>query len=123
MFQACQLGNVQKVTTLLKNGYNPNQVNDNFWESGWTPIRYAALSGFKWEPKGEPLEKRNTKAKKLIEVLLQYGANINKQDDMGITTLMSAVQFEDRRDIVQMLLQRGADETIVDSFGRTYKDY
>jgi len=119
MFQACQLGNFKKVTTLLKNGSDPNQVNDNFWESGWTPIRYAALSGFKWEPE----KKRNHKAKELIELLLQYGANINKQDDMGITTLMSTMQFKDRVDIVHMLLQRGADETIVDSFGRTYKDY
>ncbi len=119
MFKACRLGNTKRVEQLLKDGSDPNQPNDTFWESGWTPIRYAALSGFKWEP----VEQRNLKAKQLIGILLQFGANINHQDDMGVTTLMSTAQFKDRADIVQMLIANGADEFKADTFGRTYKDY
>ena len=119
MFKACQIGNTTRVEQLLKNGSDPNQSNDTFWETGWTPIRYAALSGFKWEP----IKQRNHKAKQLVKMLLRYGANIDQQDDMGVTTLMSTVQFKDRADIVQMLIEYGADESKVDTFGRTYKDY
>ena len=59
--------------------------------------------------------------KKTIEELLHVGADINSNNDKGITALMYASQ-EGHKDIVELLLQKGADITLKNHEGKTALD-
>ena len=59
--------------------------------------------------------------KKTIEKLLHDGADINSNNDKGITALMYASQ-EGHKDIVELLLQKGADITLKNHEGKTALD-
>ncbi|XP_063420660.1 ankyrin repeat domain-containing protein 34B-like [Mytilus trossulus] len=59
----------------------------------------------------------------LINLLIKGGANINAQDMKGRSALMYAVRHVLATDIIQMLLDNGADPNILDDEGRkTYYD-
>lgn len=55
--------------------------------------------------------------KDVVELLLQYGANIDEQDTEGYTPLLHAVRFGDK-EIVKLLIMSGADSQIVTHSGR-----
>lgn len=51
-----------------------------------------------------------------------FEADVNRQDDFGITPLMRAAML-DRTTILKSLLNSGADDTIVDKDGRDVYEY
>ena len=53
-----------------------------------------------------------------VEVLLDAGADINAQDEVGRTALMEAcVAF--KKDVIRLLISRGADVNLCDNNGCT----
>jgi ankyrin repeat protein len=90
---AAQDGDVDKVSQLLNEGYQPNL----FDELGKTPLHYAARDGH--------LE--------VMRLLIDAGANVNANDErvIGNTPLRDVVDncsFE----VAKMLVEAGADPTI-----------
>ncbi|XP_071037938.1 ankyrin repeat and SOCS box protein 3-like [Parasteatoda tepidariorum] len=63
-----------------------------------------------------PLFKPSTK--KMFELLIEKGANINAGNNIGKTLLHSAVLSEED-EIVELLLKKGADVEAKDCFGST----
>lgn len=55
--------------------------------------------------------------RRAVELLLQAGVAVDQRGDMGCTALHYARSFG-HDDIAQMLLDHGADGTIIDEFGR-----
>jgi len=53
--------------------------------------------------------------------LISYGANLNLQHGNGGTALMFAAMFG-RNDVLQLLLERGANKTILDVRGLSVLD-
>jgi ankyrin repeat protein len=53
-----------------------------------------------------------------IKLLVDLGANVNKQDDNGNTSLYKAV-FYDKKELITYLLLQGADPTIENNLGQT----
>ncbi len=59
-----------------------------------------------------------TEGVEVVEVLLRHGAEVNRIGIAGMTSLMCAV-FCEREDLVQLLLQKGADLCMENMFGKT----
>jgi hypothetical protein len=59
---------------------------------------------------------------KMIELLLKYKADPNISQDDGTTVLMYAI-YTDNVDLIRMLIDAGADSSIVDRSGKTACDY
>jgi len=55
---------------------------------------------------------------RIVEILIDYGADINYTDTMGITALMAA-STSNRPDIVNILLNRGANIDFISYIGET----
>ncbi len=55
---------------------------------------------------------------KLIETLLDTGADVNEQDEMGETPLHKALATQNPKEIVSLLIKYGADVNIKDKEGR-----
>lgn len=88
---------------LIKNGADIHQKDF----AGQTPLHRAALT-----PKGETLE--------LMKYLIAEGANVNAKDSEGNTPLFIA-QAVKNDDAVNLLINSGADTTIKNNLGVTYK--
>lgn len=54
---------------------------------------------------------------KLVEALLQAGASIHTKDFIGNTALHFAA-LENRKDVVQLLMAKGAEKDVVNAEGR-----
>jgi ankyrin repeat protein len=122
MFKYCTDGCSDGVKKCLLSGCSPDIQCTQFWERGWTPIRYAALSGNKHDSE-ETLSKTMNMSTNIIGLLLNAGANVNQRDACGTTTLMSVAQFKRRGAIVSYLLANGARKDIKDNYNRTAYDY
>ncbi|KAG1692623.1 Ankyrin repeat domain-containing protein 50 [Nymphon striatum] len=96
---ASRQGDVSIVTILLNSGKaNPDQADNE----GWTPLRSAAWGG-------------NTK---VVEALLEHGAQVENADSDGRTALRAAA-WGGHDDIVTKLLEHNAVVNNVDNEGRT----
>ena len=90
-------GHEQVVMTLINHG-----IDVNISDIKWTPLMEAAQAG----------------QLKMVQILLDHGAKVNtKSDDGGVTALNKAT-IGNFPDIVSLLLQHGADETIADNGGQ-----
>jgi ankyrin repeat protein len=118
LIYATKYNNINIVKLLLLNGANVNDKD----KTGTTPLMYASING--------NLE--------IMHILLKYEANVNDIDTYGCTSLMHAI-FDgdqivieflntknvdihkpfDRKDIIKVLLDNGADINIKDIFGKT----
>ena len=88
---------------LIDHGANVNSHNP--W--GETPLHWAA----------------NDNNKKVVEILLKKGANVNcASDTLKITPLMYAAE-KGNKDIITLLLKSGADKTMKDKNGQTAYDH
>lgn len=58
-----------------------------------------------------------------VEILLEYGADVNTVDNWGDTPLINAIYYEVSPEVVELLLRYGANPNIVDDEGFTAYDY
>jgi ankyrin repeat protein len=102
LMRAAFSADLELVNLLLKNGADPNiKSSDN-------ETTLAAATGLGWVAgfhKERPLADRLAIIKILVE---QYGADVNWQDNYGISSLMVAGNLGDLA-IIQYLIDRGAD--------------
>lgn len=102
---AASRGDVTKVEQLLDTGLNPNG------RQGRPPLCSAAFDA-------------SQKTLDVMEILLEKGADPNRQDDMGYTSLMRlAMQPPHRNGVVEemirLLLKNGADVNVRSKDGKT----
>ncbi len=115
MFQACRTLNVKKVEALLLEGTNPNMRRT----CRWTPLHETILA-----VRESPYSKiRNRKILTIIKLLLKAGADIDAQDSLGMTPLMSSARYEELHFIMKALFRQGANPHIEDFLGRTFSHY
>lgn len=94
-------GNVEAVALLLNTGMNPNNPDN----SDVTPLFDAIFA--------------NSHAKEMVDLFIMAGADVNhKSCKLGCTPLMIAA-FKGDAELVNQLLQAGADADIADKQGNT----
>lgn len=101
LIAATLAGDIKEVRSLLESGTDPNLIyNTN------TALTYAARDGFT----------------DIARVLIDSGADVNWIDGEGVTPLILAA-FKNHLELVQLLLDHGADTTVRDQWDRTALDY
>ena len=75
-------------------------------KTGWTPLHYAASSA----------------KKSIIEILLNHSAYIDAESPNGSTPLMMAAMYGNA-ECVRLLLEGGADPTLINQAGLTASDF
>jgi phosphate transport system substrate-binding protein len=93
----------QVIRFLIGKGANVNAANH--W--GFTPLMYAAIRSSNPE---------------VLRILLEYGADINAAYNDGATPLMFAAEYNSF-EIIQTLLNNGADIALKDTEGKIALDY
>jgi hypothetical protein len=102
LWMSAMRGNVTQVEKLIKyGGGNVNWPNPKF--SNFTPLIAAIF--------------KNNEV--IVKILLDNGADANRQNDFGFTPINSAADTYGNVDIISLLLQKGADPNIPDVFGKT----
>ena len=97
LVDAARAGDVASIRALLAHGTDPNQPAGN---NGWTPLLHA-------------VHKHQIAS---VGALLDGGADINRMSPDRTTPLMMAAGYG-YTDIVELLLERGADPRIADGGG------
>ena len=146
LMDAVYFDDIPKALALIKKGASVNPQNDN---ADFTPIFMALSNGSEdmlrmlldkgasfeiYDGKGlTPIHRIITQvdytgsepypANKLIETLLEYGADINRPTkNEGLTPLMTSAQ-EHKSRIMKYLLESGANDELRDKKGFTALDY
>jgi len=101
LMYAANMGNVRAAKILLENGANINDVSN----AGQTALIIAAARGFD-----------------IVNLLLEYGADVNVKGADNETALMSAVILGSE-DTIKILLDKGADVAVADREGNTALAY
>ncbi len=135
VYNACQHGYIQIVENAINQGIEINNLNDY----GNSLLHVAVASGKK------AIVETLLKAKAainicdkygatplheackhgdlaLVKLLVSYKASVDHRDNSGSTPLMNGC-FWDKKNVVQYLLEQGADRTIKDYRGKTVSDY
>jgi len=92
---------IKSVNNYINAGYDLN-VQDKY---GNTLLMLAAISDIE-----------------ILELLLNSGADIDKQNNKGHTALILAA-YENNREIIELLLDYGADEFILNYEDKSFYDY
>lgn len=129
------------VRFLIDRGVNPNAMpmdanpdempsdtllNMAIWEDDYEIVKLLLNNGadvhIKTMHTSSPLVATTCLRVPIAEMLIKYGADVNGQDSIGNTALHYAVERRDHR-LIQLLMCRGADDTIVNKEGKTpYED-
>ena len=96
--RALRTGNLDDVRRLV----DVVHINVNVDVDGWTPLVYAAING----------------RMKVVEFLVDYGANIETRYYCGRTVLWMA-SYWGEIEVVKFLVDRGVDVNVRDADGRT----
>ena len=103
LHQAVIDGNLMLVNTLISNGADVNEKDNN----SFSPLHYATQE---FSTKKECFE--------ITKILLQAGANIEARDENGNTPLSNAVYwFRGDPSLVNLLLEKGADKFNKNNYG------
>lgn len=102
LFEACTKEDVSDLETIIKSGADLNALDP---QSGSTPVGMAIVFN-------------NLAA---VKLLIENGADINKQSKDGSTPLHTAAFFC-RREILEYLLEQNPDPSIRNQYGQTPYD-
>ena len=97
IFEASRLNNYERVIELLKQGVSPDRQSlyaddcDEETLDGWTPLMHASSM--------------HCGHLRIVELLIEYGANIDLQDRLNASVLMVA-SYCGHKDIIQLLTSR-----------------
>ena len=98
---ACKSGDDSLVLSLINSGVNVNCLVD-FFNGEWSPLMRASAEGHT----------------EIVKVLLERGAQVDLQNNVGLTALMMASD-SGCTEIVKVLLERGAQVDLPDNVGWT----
>src|SRR5215510_2500251 len=137
IFEAAATGKINNVIRLLAR--DPNLVNA-YSEDGFHPLGLACFFGHfdvaeylvragasinsrsHNRPKAAPIQSATARGhRKIVKMLLDYGADPNIREQGGYTPLHAAAQNGDE-DMIRVLLFGGADLTIASNNGKTAID-
>ncbi len=105
--RAAQSGDLVLMKLLLEHGADPSIATD----FNVTPLMVASGIGwvegvtYEWSPQ-ETLE--------TVKFLLDHGANVNAQDNEDLRTALMGAAHKGRNDVIQLLVQHGADLSLHD---------
>ncbi len=105
LFTAIEQQNMNELATLLKEGTDPDTINNNKW--GWSPL-HAAIEELE---SGGPLE--------ALILLLRSGANTETWDETKTSTPLLMALFRNQNEAARLLLAAGANPDVVGSEGDT----
>ncbi len=112
LFDAIESNNIEMVKDILNSGINPNI------RKGYTiPLNYAIQSASDYRLYDNDYASHNQMIK-IIELLLERGADPNFSNIEGFTPLMHASMVNEK-EIVNLLLNNGADPNLKDDDGNT----
>ena len=96
LYWAVKNGDKEKFSKLI------NTLSDleKFYDGGFTLLQIAATNNFL----------------KIVQILLNHGANVNSQNQNGTSALIMASKYG-HKDVVEMLIQRGARVNLQDYNG------
>ncbi|KAF9891903.1 hypothetical protein FE257_002866 [Aspergillus nanangensis] len=100
LYRAARHGREYMVKLLLEKGCNPNSRSEEL------PLVAATHHGHIG----------------IMKTLLEYGANIRHSDDEQVPLLFNPLEpaiMQNRKDVVTLLLEKGADPMFIDRLGRT----
>lgn len=100
---------LETMNILLQHGADPNESNLD----GYTPFVLAVFSNVNWI---------SSRGSGILKILLDYGANVDSQDDQGRTALQivaGSYHSVETEQALWNLLQHGADVNKHDSHGET----
>lgn len=103
-FTSCQKGNLDHLRYML---HVHKACRDWVKDDGATPLGLALMSG------------QQDAARTLVE----FGTPVNRPDPHGMTPLMQACKWADAADMIEWLVERGADETATCAMGLTAAQY
>ncbi|MDR4494900.1 MAG: ankyrin repeat domain-containing protein [Nitrospirales bacterium] len=139
LFKTAAEGDLLLIQRLIAEGGDIEEVD---LMSGFTPLHVAVIRNQKdvvdWLlAEGANIEARDSRGETplhlatnklnvpMMNLLLLKGANVNSQSQMGLTPLHLAVTDgrPESLDVAKILLEKGADRDLKDSFGRTPIDW
>ena len=102
------------IWTLLAAGADPNLTTDD----GTTPLMVAAGLGYRSYQPHTARGRRSTSAEESVEALVEAGVDVTVVNEGGFTALHAAT-FRGLNEVVQYLVEQGADIDARDYRGRT----
>ncbi len=97
-------GRADDIKILLERGASPNTSNDQ----GWAAVAIAA-------------DRTDAEGPKIVQVLVEGGANINVADKTGNYALINAAR-NNNSELVKYLISKGADYNVKDARGHSVLD-
>ena len=117
LIEAVKTGDIPEMERLLQRGASPNHKVPTGGEDSlrWSAVRWAAMKGSEArtaeEMERDPLLEHGVE---VLQLLLAHGGDIDQTDESGQTALHTACFLgESRRDIIEALLEAGAETDIV----------
>jgi ankyrin repeat protein len=109
LFRAIELHDPRRVASLLAQGSDPNATLTK--PPRWRPLEAAIEEVYHGGSPRVMLE--------IIKLLIQHGADVNAWDDKQHLTPLLAALYWDNREAARLLLDAGADPTVVNGYRET----